>query len=345
MIGTRYQRTRETGVSRIAIGAAACAVMAASASSSFGDVKSLIAGLHTGDEMRYTFNIRCGETSVPRGTTGVGIETVTTESVGMVVRAKADTTALDIVEVAFESYKVSLDFGQGKTEIDLGGPAPDEKAPALARELYDKYHPLLGTVLTLNVSPGSGEITTFHGGEDLLKSPGGSALRRYVDPDLFKGRFGEIFQLKSNSMMPPPGNPWYVQGHVMAFAHVAKCPVWETRVVENMEADVAKITGTTHATGDQGDAAKGAVFVKSVIADTAYKWDTMRGRLVSLKRSESISTSFSRGSVPFDSDLVSTSTLELVAPESKTKPATPASAPPLPPPPSPADAAGGKQAP
>jgi hypothetical protein len=307
---------------------AAMAIACASPSAARAEDKSLIATMRIGDEIRYTFHVQCDETKSVKGRPSAGTETITTEDVGMVLRVKAVTTALNIVELTFESYKVSMDSGQGKVQIDLGGPQPDDKGSPIARDLYGKLHGLVGTVLTLNTAPGSGEITMFQGGEQLLASPGGPALRRYLDPDLFKSRFGTIFQLKSNSAMPQPGQPWYVQGHVFTFAHMAKTPVWETRTVEGMEADIAKVTGATHASGNPADAAKSPVFMKGVIADSVYKWDTVAGRLVSATRNEVINSSSERTGVSYDSDLVSKSTLELVVPAPKAKTSAPAAAKP-----------------
>ena len=306
--------------------ACACACVLGAAGAASAGVKSLIAGLRNGDEMRYTFSLHAEESTMVKDKPGVGTQTVNTETVGVLIRVKAETTALDIVEVVYESFHITMDSPLGKLDLDLGGTPPDGTAAPLAHELYDKLHGLVGLVITLNIAPGSGEISTMHGGEELLKAPGAPVFRRYVDPDLFRTTWGDVFQLKSNSMMPPPGDPWYVKAPILAYGRAGKTSVWETRKVETVLADIATIKGEVRATGNPEDAGTAAVFFKSISSDCIYKWDTFRSRLLSATRNEAISTRSERGNIMYDSDLLAKSTLEFVPPGS-VKPKTPAPKP------------------
>ena len=139
-------------------------------------------------------------------------------------------------------------------------------------------------------------------------------LRRYVDQDLFRTLVGPIFQLKSNSWAPPPGEPWYVQWNVFAYAHPGKITVWETRTVDNVLADITTVKATTRATGNPEDASKGPAFFKSISAEATYKWDLVRGRLTSAARTETISSRFTRADHLYDSDLIVKSTLAPASP-------------------------------
>jgi hypothetical protein len=295
-------------------------------------VPSLIAGLHTGDELRYQYTLSTEETTSLTGKTGpesLPARVVSMQNVVVSFKVTADTTALDIVEATFESANVAMETGDVSVSVDAGAPAaPDDKAPAGARDLYAWFHPLVGAKLTLNISPGSGEITTITGGEDLLKGVGGPHLRRYLDPNLFRANFGCIFQLKSNSQMPPPGQKWYVKTH--AYGRGVIAPVWETRSVEFEEGGVATIKGTVKASAKPEDSTKASVFFRGVDADASYLWDTMRGRMRKASRAESIQTRYEIGAkegvvsggtgVRQDSDLTCRSSLEIVEkPQAKTE--------------------------
>ncbi len=276
--------------------------------------KSLIAAITNGDEMRYTYTARNDETSGITGNPGLGAASVSTETVGLVIRCKADTTALRIIEVTYESFRLTLDSPVGKLDIDLGGPAPGSDATPLAREIYASMHGIVGLTLTLNTAPGSGDITLFHGGEALLKSTGIGLLRRYLERDYFTATFGPIFQLKSNSAAPPPGQEWWMQRHIFALPHAGKTSVWETRVVETVLADISTIKGKTRATGNPEGSEKAAVFFKSITGDVVYKWDMFRSRLLSATRTESVASRFTTNSLLRESDVKTTSTLEFVKP-------------------------------
>jgi hypothetical protein len=279
--------------------------------------KSLIAGFRTGDEVRYAFNVSNDETTSIAGKTGVGAQSLSTEKVVLVVRCKAETIPLCILEVVYESFHIELDTPSGRVEVDLGAAAPDAGAPQLARDLYQHLHGIVGTTLTINTAPGSGEITQYRGGEQLLKTPGTSVLRRYVDKELFTATFGPILQLKSNTASPPPGQEWWVQRNVFAYAHPGKTPIWETRVVDNVLADIATIKGTMRATGNAEGSEKAPALFKSVSGNAVYTWDLFRGRLVSVNRTEVINSRFAADKATKDSDLVSKSTLTLVPPPVK----------------------------
>ena len=301
----------------------ACMCVLATAGGASAGVKSLIAGLRTGDEMRYEYSLRCEESAMVVGKVGVGTQTINTETVGVLIRVKAETTALDIVEVVYESFRITMDSPLGKLELDLAGPPPNGAAIPGAHELYDKLRPLVGVVLTLNIAPGSGEITTMRGGEHLLTAPGAPVFRRYIDPALFRTTWGDVFQLKSNSAMPPPGEPWYVNAPILAYGRAGKTSVWETRKVDNVLADIATIKGEVRATGNPAEASKNAVFFKSISSDRVYKWDTFRGRLLATTRNEAINTRYERAGTMYDSDLIAKSSLEFVP----TAPAKPAASP------------------
>lgn len=296
--------------------AAAIALMAMAHAARGGD-KSLIAGLTTGDEIRYTYTARNEETAGITGKPGFGAHSVSTETVGLLVRCKADTVALRIIEVVIESFRVTLESPMGKADVDLGGPPPAESEPAIARELYKSMHPIVGLTLTLNTAPGSGDITQFSGGEALLKSSGASLLRRYLERDYFTATFGPIFQLKSNSAAPPPGQEWWMQRHIFAYAHGGKSSVWETRVVETVVADISTIKGKTRAIGNPEGSEKAAVFFKSITGEVVYKWDMARSRLLSATRTESIASRFDTNGMLRESDVITKSTLEMVLPGAK----------------------------
>lgn len=279
--------------------------------------KSLIAGFTTGDEVRYTYTARNEETAGITGKPGFGAHSVSTETVGLLVRCKADTVALRIIEVVIESFRITLELPVGKADVDLGGPPPAESEPAIARELYKSMHPIVGLTLTLNTTPGSGDITQFSGGDALLKSAGASLLRRYLERDYFTATFGPIFQLKSNSAAPPPGQEWWMQRHIFAYAHGGKSSVWETRVVETVVADISTVKGKTRATGNPEGSEKAAVFFKSITGDVVYKWDMVRSRLLSATRTESIASRFDSNGMLRESDVITKSTLEMVTPAAK----------------------------
>ena len=142
------------------MGLAACVVWLGAPAGAMAGNKSLIAGLSTGDELRYTFTLSTDETTSMTGKVGAGTRSTATETVGILVRVKADTKVLDIVEIVYESFRISMDTDKGKVEMDLAGPEPDAQAPPRVRDVYAKLHGLVGTVITINVTPGSGEITT-----------------------------------------------------------------------------------------------------------------------------------------------------------------------------------------
>ncbi len=276
--------------------------------------RSLIAGFHTGDEVRYTFTARGNETTSLTGQTGAGAHSLSTEKVGVLIRCKAETVPLIILEVVYETFSISLDSPQGNVEVDLGGPAPGPDAPQLSQDLYRHLHGIAGTTLTINIAPGSGEITRFQGGEALLKTQGASVLRRYLDRDLFSSTFGPIFELKPNSVSPPPGEKWYVQRHIFAYAHPGKSPVWETRLVDNVLADIATIKGSTRASGDPAGAEKAPAFFKTVNGESTFVWDLVRGRLISGTRTDVVNSRFVQDKANKDSDLIVKSELEIVKP-------------------------------
>ena len=312
--------------------------------------KSLIAALNNGDELRYTYTARNDETSGITGNPGLGAASVSTETVGLVIRCKADTTALRIIEVTYESFRLTLDSPAGKLDIDLGGPSPGSDATPLAREVYASMHGIVGLTLTLNTAPGSGDITLFHGDDGLLKSTGVGLLRRYLERDYFTATFGPIFQLKSNSAAPPPGQEWWMQRHIFSLAHAGKTSVWETRVVETVLADISTVKGKIRATGNPEGSEKAAVFFKSITGEVVYKWDMFRSRLLSVTRTESVSSRFASNALLRETDVKTTSTLEFVKPAPKrpepaaqqptAKPIVPVSIPA-----SGGDAAGGKPTP
>ncbi len=295
----------------------ALGVLAGSAMPAPAGEKSLIAGFNAGDEVRYTFNARNDETTSITGKTGVGAQSLSTEKVVMLVRCKAQTIPLSILEVVYESFHFELDSPSGRVEVDLGGPAPGADAPQLARDLYQNLHGIVGTTLTITIAPGSGEITQYRGGEQLLKTPGASVLRRYLDKDLFTATFGPILQLKANSSSPPPGQEWWVQRNIFAYAHPGKSPVWETRVVDNVLADIATIKGTSRASGNPEGSDKAPAFFKSVSGNVVYTWDLFRGRLLLVNRTEAVNSRFAADRALKDSDLVTKSTLEFVKPSEK----------------------------
>jgi hypothetical protein len=319
-----------------AIGAVAALALS---THTFAGVPSLIAGLHTGDELRYTYALTIDETISLTGKTGldaVPIRTVSTQTVIVAFRVIADTTATDIVEATFESVKVGMDTEGMKFDVDAGAPL-DDKASDPARQVYGWFHPLVGTKLTLNVSPGSGEVNTVQGGEEALKASGAGSphLQRYLDPSLFRAAFGPVFQLKSNSSMPPPGDRWYVKPQL--YARGVKAPVWETRSVEVVEGDIANIRGISHASAKPEDAPKTKVFFRGVDTTIDYWWDTVRGRLTKTQGTATIGTRFDRagasanaaGSMMQDSDMLCTWTLELIETDKSIvhripKPASPA---------------------
>jgi hypothetical protein len=289
------------------------------------DVPSLIARMHRGDELRYTYTLTTDETISLTGRTGldaVPVRAVSNQAIGVVFRVTADTTAMNIVEATFETVKVGMEVEGLKFDVDVNAAAPDEKATQASRDVYGWFKPLVGVKLTLNVAPGSGEITTVQGGEDALKAAGTGAghLRRFLDAELFRATFAGVFQLKSNSSMPPPGEKWYVKTHV--YARASKAPVWETRSVEVVEGDIATVKGLTHASAKPEDSAKAKVFFKSVEAATTYTWDTLRGRMTKAQGSQTIGTRFDRaggasgvdGALMQDSDLACRWTLEMVEP-------------------------------
>jgi hypothetical protein len=294
----------------VAAGALACLAFPARAGE-----RSLIAGFHAGDEVRYTFTVRGDETTSITGKTGMGAQANSTETVGVLFRCKADTIPLCILDVVYESFHISMDTPQGKVDLDVGGPAPDASASELARDVYRNLHGIVGTTVTLNTAPGSGEITAFRGGEQLLKTPGASVLRRYLDKDLFTATFGPILQLKSNSSSPPPGEKWYVKRNIFAYAHPGKTPIWETRMVDNVLADIATIKGAmlANATGEVSD--KTPAFFRNVSGNVVYTWDLSRGKLLSANRTEVINSRFLSDKVLKESDLITKSSLELVKPK------------------------------
>lgn len=296
---------------------AVAAVLLVVSAAQAGD-KSLIAPFTTGDEARYTYTARNEETAGLTGNPGLGANSISTETVGLVVRCKADTTALRIFEVTCESFRLTLDSPLGKVDVDLGGAAPGDDANPLAREIYKTMHGIVGLTLTLNTAPGSGDITMFRGGEELLKTSGGGLLRRYLDRDYFTATFGPIFQLKSNSAAPPPGQEWWMQRHIFGFGHGGKSSVWETRVVETVLADIATVKGTTRATGNPEGSEKAAVFFKSITGEVVYKWDMARSRLLSATRTESIASRYTTNDMMRESDVITKSTLEFVKPGAKT---------------------------
>ncbi len=292
-------------------------------------VPSLIAGLHRGDELRYIYTLTTDETISLTGKTGldaVPVRAVSKQSVGVVFRVAADTTAMTIVEATFETVKVGMEAEGMSFDVDVAAAAPDDKAggaTAAARDVHGWFRPLVGAKLTLNIAPGSGEITTVQGGEETIKAAGAGAghVRRYLDAELFRAAFGPVFQLKSNSSMPPAGERWYIKTH--AYARGAKAPVWETRWVELVEGDVANVRGLTHASAKPEDAPKSRVFFRGVDTSTNFWWDTLRGRLTKAKGSATIGTRFDRvggvsgggavdGAVMQDSDLLCSWTLEMV---------------------------------
>lgn len=327
----RYSRWLATVISLLAMNAPALA-----------GVPSLIAGLHMGDEVRYAYTLTTEELTSITGKTGPEsrpMRTVSTQTVFIAFKVTAETTALTIVEATFENAAVSMQAGDTAVAIDAGARTPPgEDASPGARDLYAWFHPLVGAKLTLNIAPGSGEITSITGGDELLKGVGGPHLRRYVDPDLFRANFGCVFQLKSNSPMPPPGQKWYIKAH--AYGRGAKAPVWETRVVESETGSVATIKSVVKASAKPEDSAKAAVFFRGVNADGSYWWDTARARLNKAVRSETIQTRYEVGAeagkpgsgVHQDSDLICRSALELIekpvaTPASNTPPDAPPTEP------------------
>lgn len=300
-------------------------------------VPSLIAGLHRGDELRYIYTLTTDETIALSGTSGpdaVPMRAVSKQTVGVVFRVTADTTATNIVEATFETVRISMEAEGMKFEVDVNARAPDEWASAAARDAYGWFRPLVGATLTLNIAPGSGEITTVRGGDETLKAAGAGSghLRRYLDADLFRAAFGPVFQLKSNSVMPPPGEKWYIKAHV--YARGAKAPVWETRRVELVEGDVANIKALTRASAKPEEGAKSSVFFRAVDTSADLWWDTVRGRLTKAKGTATIATRFDRlagaagaaGAVLQDSDLLCTWTLEMTEPAKPAPHPTPAPA-------------------
>ena len=289
---------------------------------SLAGVPSLITPLRLGDEFRFSYTLSTEEVTSITGKTGPESQptrVLSTQTVFIAFKVTAETTALSIVEVTFENAAVSMQTGDMRIAIDAGAAAAlGEDAQPGSRDLYAWFHPLVGAKLTLNIAPGSGEITSITGGEELLKGVGGPHLRRYLDPDLFRANFGCIFQLKSNSPMPPPGQKWYAKTH--AYGRGVKAPVWETRSVESEEGSIARISAVVKASAKPEDSAKASVFFRSVSAEGTYSWDTLRARLTKAVRSETIQTRYEIGpdkgtagaGVRQDSDLTCRSALEAI---------------------------------
>ncbi|HVU64000.1 MAG TPA: hypothetical protein VHC70_08485 [Phycisphaerales bacterium] len=324
----------------LARAAVIAASLAMNAAASAG-VPSLIAGLHAGDELRYAYTLTTEEVTSITGKTGpesLPTRVVSNQTVFLTCKVTAETTASDIMEVTFDNVAVSMQAGDVSVGVDAGSPTiPDEKANPGSHDLYAWFHPLVSAKLTLNIAPGSGEITSITGGEDLLKGVGGPHLARYVDPDLFRANFGCIFQLKSNSQMPPPGQKWYTKTTV--YARGVKAPVWETRWVEGEEGGIADIRSLVKASAKPEDSTKVSVFFRSVDSSGDRWWDTTKGRLTKAVISQTIQTRFQIGEpgaggvgVLQDSDLSCRSALEII----ETPPAKPAGGAAQRPPPPPA---------
>lgn len=286
-----------------------------------------IVRIKTGDTFRYVYRLETDETltQVDKPNPNA-LATKSIQETQVLFTVAADTTSGNIVDATFETFRVWVDLQDRLLPVDVSAANPPAESDVAARQIYERFRPLVGLTARLNVSI-SGEITHITIPESIKAEPAWPVFRRYLDQDLFRATFGPIFTLKSDGPLLNIGEPWYYRVH--AYARATECAVWETRTLQGVVGSIATVTGQTKATGKPEDFQNKPVAFLDMDVKCEYAWNVERARLLKHTRNDTIRTRFHREGMVMNSDLIGASTLTLKEDNLLTIPVKPA-APPTP---------------
>ncbi|GMV24203.1 MAG: hypothetical protein AMXMBFR58_02340 [Phycisphaerae bacterium] len=204
-----------------------------------------------------------------------------------------------VVELIYDSLRVSLEAGDQKVEFDSRKQSPARKQnqkPARATDpdplgepadpaesLTDALAPIAGSKLTLTIDP-DGTITQVTGGSELAAALVGRYAGPIADPQGVKDLFGPIFSLRKAKPSAAPGEKWQ---HVdrLEFPMLGKLRLTTDYTLKSASRGKATVDfrGTMDLdteTGVQDQSIK----LKDTRYEGSYIWDTEAGALDSMQQ-------------------------------------------------------------